>query len=178
MNMKNIQTRIARAIDTTRRIVPGYFEKTVAGRLPKTGAGSIVVGFESAEELEKALINANWEAYSHPALMVGTEAFVTKDIRGQLGVIELVDLPADAVVTLDDRKNTGKVSCVVAGVRGQDVDFMVIILGPEQGEEVVFTFHPGDPVNPSQIQVEPGMHGRQVVISEALGMGLEMAKIV
>ena len=174
----HIRTRIARAIDATRRIVPGYFEKTVAGRLPKTGAGSIVVGFESAEELEQALITVTWEQYSHPALMAGTEAFKTKDIRGMLGVIDLVDLPADAVVTLDDRKNTGKVSCVVEGVRGHDVDFTVIILGPEQDEEVVFTFHPGDPVNPSQIQAEPGMHGRQVAVPKALGMGLEIAKIV
>lgn len=176
--MEHIQTRIARAIDTTRRLVPGYFEKTVSQRLPKTGAGSIVVGFDTSEALEKALVSASWELFSHTALMAGTEAFVTKDIRGLLGVVDLVDLPADAVVTLDDRKGTGKVSCTVEGVRGRDVDFTVIILGLEQGEEVVFTFHPGDPVFPSQIQTESGMHGRQVAVSEALGMGLEMAKVI
>lgn len=176
--MDNIQTRIARAIDNIRRIMPGYFEKTVAQRLPETGAGSIVDGFDSAEELTQALVTANWEKYSHPAVMAGTEAFITKDIRGQLGMIGLADLPADAVVTLDDRKATGQVSCVVKGVRGQSVDFTVIILGQHEGEEVVFTFHPGDPVSPSQVQAEPGMHGQQVAVSEAQGMGLEMAKIV
>ena len=176
--MTNIQNRIAKAIDATRRVVPGYFEKTVKQRLPKTGAGSVVEGFDSAEELEKALISADWEPYSHDALMAGTEAFVTKDIQGWLGIIDLVDLPTDAVVTLDDRKNTGKVSCVVEGVRGEKVDFTVIILGEHEGEEVVFTFHPGDPVNPAQVQVEPGMHGRQVAVSEAIGMGLETAKII
>lgn len=176
--MKNIQTRIARAIDTTRRVLPGYFEKTVAGRLPGSGAGSIVVGFENTKELEEALVSAKWEQYSHSALMAGTEAFVTKDIQGKLGVIELVDLSADAVVTLDDRKDTGKVSCVVEGVLGLDVDFMVIILGQEQGEEVIFTFHPGDPVNPSQIQTKSGMHGCQVAVSEAINMGLGTAKII
>ncbi|MCK9379119.1 MAG: hypothetical protein M0P97_03160 [Candidatus Moranbacteria bacterium] len=175
--MTNIQIRIARAIDTTRRVVPGYFEKTLAQRLPKTGAGSVVVGFESAEELERALMAAKWESYSHPAVMAGTEAFITKDIRGLLGVIDLVDMPADSIVSLDDRKNTSKVSCVVEGVRGQDVDFTVIILGTEQDEEIVFTFHPGAPVRPSQVQAEPGMHGRQVTVKEALGMGLQTAKI-
>jgi hypothetical protein len=177
-DMDNIQTRIAQAISTTRRIVPGYFEKTLAQRLPKTGAGSVVVGLENAEELETALINADWESYSHPAVMAGTEAFITKDIRGQYGVISLADLPADAVVTLDDRKDTGMVSAVVKGVRGRDVDFTVLILGPEQGEEVVFTFHPGDPVNPSRVQAVPGLHGKAVTVSQALGMGLETVKIV
>ena len=176
--MNNIQTRIAQAIDATRRVAPGYFESTVMQRLPKTGAGSIVVGFESPEELERALVTAKWEEYSHEAVMTGCDAFVTKDIRGQFGIIDLVDLPADAVVTLDDRKDTGMVSCTVEGVRGRDVDYTVIILGTEQDEEVVFTFHPGDPVSPSQIQCEAGMHGKQVTVAEVLGMGLATAKIV
>jgi len=176
--MTNIQNRIAKAIDTIRRIMPGYFEKTVAGRLPETGAGSIVDGFESVEELEKALLTANWEPYSHPAVMAGTEAFITKDIRGQFGMIDLVDLSTDVVVTLDDSKNTGQVSCTIEGVRGEDVDFTVIILGKHEGEEVVFTFHPGDPVDPSQVQVEPGMHGQRVTVSEAIGMGLKTVKII
>jgi len=99
------------------------------------------------------------------------------ELPGQLGIIGLAGLPADAVVTLDDRKNTGKVSAVVEGVRGEEVPFTVLILGLEQGDEVVFTFHPGDPVRPSQVQAEPGLHGRTVTVSEALAMGLEMAKI-
>ncbi|MEI7425794.1 MAG: hypothetical protein WCK16_02600 [Candidatus Moraniibacteriota bacterium] len=177
MNME-IQHRIARAIGTTRRVIPGYFEKTVLQRLPKTGAGSVVVGFENAEELEKALVIAKWEAYSHPAVMAGTEAFITKDIRGLQGIVELVDLPTETVVVLDDRKDTGKVSATVKGVRGKDVDFTVIILGIEQDEEVVFTFHPGDPIVPSPVQATPGLHGKSVAISEARSMGLDFAKII
>lgn len=176
--MSNIQNRIAEAIDTTRQVIPSYFENTVKQRLPKSGAGSVVIGFDSAKKLEKALIKANWESYSHKALMAGTEAFITKDIQGQLGVVNLVDLPTNTVVTLDDRKNTGKVSCTVESVLGQNVDFTIIIIGQEQGEEVVFTFHPGEPVRPSQIQTESGMHGQQVAVSEAISMGLEIAKII
>jgi hypothetical protein len=180
MDMKNIQLRIAQAIDATRRIEHprDYWVNTLKQRVQGLGAaGSVVVGVENVDELEKALEVAVWEKYSHPAVMAGTEAFITKDIRGQLGVIDLVDLPGDAVVRLDDRKNTGKVSAVVSGVWGQDVDFTVLILGLEQGEEVVFTFHPGDPVNPSKVQATPGLHGKTVTVKEALEMGLETAKI-
>jgi len=104
--------------------------------------------------------------------------FVTRDLKGRLGIIELASLPTNTVVTLDDRKNTGKVSATVKGVLGPEVDFTVIILGIENGMEVVFTFHPGAPVSPSQVQCELGMHDKQVSIAEALGMGLTMAKIV
>jgi hypothetical protein len=173
----NIRTRIAQAIDATRRVIPEYFEKTLEQRLPQNGAGSIVRGLYQADELEAALRGANWETYSHPALLAETEAFITKDIQGQLGLVDLVDLPADAIVRLDDRKDTGKVSAVYTGRRGKDVDFTVLILGREEGEEVVFTFHPGDPIRPSQVQATPGLHGREVTVSKALGMGLEIAKI-
>jgi hypothetical protein len=178
MNMNNIQTRIAKAADTTRRVVPGYFEKTLAQRAELSGsaAGSIYPGVDEAQ-LEQMLLTADWEEYSHPAVMSECVAYKA-NIPGKLGIVDLASLPVETVVTLDDRKNTGKVSATVKGVRGQDVDFTVLILGPEQGEEVIFTFHPGDPVSPSQVQVEPGTHGRQVTVSEAQGMGLGTAKIV
>ena len=171
--MENIQNRIARAIGTTRRAIPEYFEKTVSQRLPKTGAGSVVVGFENTEELEKVLVIATWEAYSHPTIMAETEASITKNVRGLHGMIELVDLPTETIVILDDRKNTGKVSAIVKDIRGQEVDFTVIIFGIEQDEEVIiFTFYPGDPITPSVVQVTSGLHGKSVAIFEARSMGI------
>lgn len=172
-----IKTRIALAIDRTKSIVPGYFEKTLAQRagLSQKSCGSIVAGVNETQ-LEQMLRAADWDEYSHEAVMAGCEAF-RAPIKGQLGIVDLRHLPPDAVATLDDRKGTGKVSAVVAGVLGEEVDYTVLILGQEQDEEVVFTFHPGDPVRPSQVQTEPGLHGRQVTVSQALGMGLETAKI-
>lgn len=172
-----IRDRIARAAETTRRVVPGHFEKTVAQRagLDEMAAGSIYEGVD-ASQLEQMLLAADWEPYSHPNVMSGCEAFWAP-MPGRLGIVDLRSLPADAVVRLDDRKGTGKVSAVVSGVRGEERDFTVLILGVEQGEEVIFTFHPGEPVRPSQVQTEPGMHGRQVAVFEALEMGLETAKI-
>lgn len=175
--MSNIATRIAKAMETTRRVVPGYFESTLAQRAELSGkaAGSIVESVDEAQ-LEQMLLAADWESYSHSAVMTGCEAFKA-NISGLLGIVDLVSLPVDSSVRLDDRKNTGKVSAIVSGVRGEKVDFTVLILGQEQGEEVIFTFHPGAPVNPSKIEASLNLHGKTVTVSEALTMGLETAKI-
>lgn len=175
--MNNIQARIAEAIRTTREVVPGYFEKTVEQRLPG-GCGSVLIGeFGGVSDVESALIGAEWEPFSHPAIMAGCEGFSTRSLKGHLGVVELTELPKDETVVLDDRKGTGKVSAVVRGVSGPVTDHIVIILGQEQGKEVVFTFHPGDPVRPSQVLMEPGMDGQEVSVEKALEMGLTTAKI-
>ena len=122
-------------------------------------------------------MNASWYEYVPEATLEGCTYFKTYDLKGRLGIVELASLPTDTVVTLDDRKDTGKVSAVVEGILGSVVDFIVLILGPEDGVEVVFTFHPGEPVRPSQIQCETGMHGRRVTIAEAQSLGLAMAKV-
>jgi len=174
----NNRFHIAEVIETTRRVAPGHFENCVAQRaqLDPMAAGSLIEGVNSIQ-LEQILLNAEWEEYSHDALMPGCRAFKA-NIPGRLGVINLSQLPDNKIVTLDDRKNTGSVYCVVKGVLGPEVDFTVVILGLEQGEEVVFTFHPGDPVAPSEVSVEPGLIGQQVTVEEALKMGLKTAKIV
>lgn len=173
--MNEVNTRIAQAVDAI-KADSTYWKQTLEQRLPG-GAGSVVLDVSDVASLEESLLSAKWEAYSHEAVQEGCTAFVTRDLTGRLGIVELASLPSNTFVTLDDRKNTGKVSAVVRGVLGPVVDFTVIILGIEDGVEVVFTFHPGDPVRPSQVQTESGMHGRQVTIKEAIGMGLEMAKI-
>lgn len=174
--MKEINSRIARAVEAIKTADSAYWMQTLTQRLPG-GAGSVVLGVSDTASLEEALLSANWESYSHEAVMEGCSAFSTRDLRGRLGIVELASLSADTIVTLDDRKNTGKVSAVVDGVLGPEVDFIVIILGDEGGVEVVFTFHPGESVRPSQVQCETGMHGRRVTIAEAQEMGFAMAKV-
>lgn len=175
--MTEIGTRIAQAVEAIKNLDSAYWQQTLTQRLPG-GAGSQVLGVSDAVSLEEALLAANWESYSHEAVQEGCHAFATRDLAGRLGIVELASLSTDTVVTLDDRKNTGKVSATVKGVLGPVVDFTVIILGIENGVEVVFTFHPGAPVSPSQVQCELGMHGKQVSVAETIGMGLAMAKIV
>lgn len=173
-----MNTRISQAIANTKRVVPGYFEKTVEQRLPG-GCGSVLEGdYNDISDVISALENAEWHEYTHESLMPGTTAYKTNDITGRLGIVDLANLPSDVEVTLDDRKNTGKVSATISGELGAKVDFVVIILGDEQGEEVVFTFHPGDPVRASQVTCEPGMHGKIISVREAQNLGLTTAKII
>jgi len=168
---------VQRCIGTTKNCLPDYWANCLAQRAELSGkaAGSVYLGV-SPSELEEMLLKAEWKPYFHPAIRESAAGFKAA-IPGRLGVVRLADLPLDAMVTLDDRKNTGKVSAVVKGILGPEVDFTVLIIGLHEGEEVVFTFHPGDPVRPSQVQTEPGMHGRQVTVSEAIKMGLETAKV-
>lgn len=165
-------------IENTLVHLPGYFEKTCQQRLPG-GAGSILEGdYHSWQDVRHALESSRWENYSHPAIDSHCRAFITHDLCGRLGVVALKTLPSDALVTLDDRKGTGLISATVSGVLGPRVDFVVLITGTERDREVVFTFHPGEPVLPSRVQTQPGMHGRKITVLEALHMGLTSAKIV
>lgn len=169
--------RIAAAIAATREVDSFYWQQTLLQRLP-SGTGSVVSGCETPEALEQQLLSAKWESYSHSAVMEGCEAFMTRDVVGQLGVVELAKLSADTPVVLDDRKGTGKVSATVSGVRGDEMDFTVLIVGEMEDHEIVFTFHPGEPVSPSKVQAVPGLHGKVVTVADAMEMGLTTAKIV
>lgn len=180
----NVAERITAAIANTKRLVPGYFQATCASRGGEAPCGSVILLNNKPAFNVEHLLFANYlqhwvEYYDCPNLMQGCTAFeMWKPGIGRLGIVELSSLSDDAVVVLDDRKNTGKVSATIKGALGQVVDFVVCIIGQEQGEDVIFTFHPGDPVNPSQVQAEPGLHGKTVTVSQARQMGLETAKIV
>lgn len=171
-------SRILAAIETTKVVVPGYFESTCAQRaeLDEKAAGSIIEGV-SANQLEEILKDADWVEYTHEALQSGTVAYKAM-IPGLYGIVELTALEPSVVVTLDDRKNTGKVSATVKGVRGEKVNYTIIILGEHQGSEVVFTFHPGDPVVSSTVEASEGLHGKEITVAEAVDLGLHTAKVV
>lgn len=176
--MNNISMRIEIAIANIARLAGEYWAKTLAQRAGANplAAGSIYDG-ATAEDVERMVRSAAWEPYSHPAVMADCTAFRAQ-LPGRMGIVELSKLDPATPVVLDDRKGTGAVSATVKGVRGEVTDFSVLILGKEQGEEVIFTFHPGDPVRPSQVKTEPGLHGKQVTVEEAMKLGLLTAKIV
>lgn len=180
--MNNNSTIIATAIDTTKRLVPGYFESTLEQRLPG-GAGSILDELDGKDvttvsDLEDAVRSADWTEYANcPNLMDGCKAYRTP-CTGRYGIVELDDLSDDTELVLDDRKNTGVVSATVKGKVGREVDFAVLIIGPEQGEDVVFTIHPGDPVLPSKVSATDRHHGEIVTVKVAKALGLTTAKII
>lgn len=176
--------RIQEAIKNTKVVAPGYYEATCAQRSPKTGCGSVVTDFRGQKvydgigHLTFGDAWEGWEEYpSCPNLMPGCAAFINRDIGGELGIVPLSSLSPDTRIVLDDSKGTGFISATVKGQRGKHVDFVVAILGEEQGKEVLFTFHPGDPCIPSSVKAE-GLHGKAVTAKEAMELGLETAKIV
>lgn len=172
---------VVEAITNIQELLPEYWAKTLDQRLDgPTRCGSFFPGITTREELESLVHSVEWEVpWAHDMeLLEGCTAFWAK-IPGRLGIVSLQDLPSDYMVVLDDRKNTGKVSAVVSGgdVSGEEVGFATIILGEEQGKQVVFTLHPGKPVRPSSVAFELGMHGKKITVQEALEMGLTTAKI-
>ena len=181
-NTNSTSAVIAACIENTKRLVPGYFESTLEQRLPG-GAGSIFAELDGRvvsdiASLEDAIRNADWSEYADcPNLMDGCHAYRTS-CKGRYGIVELADLRDDVELTLDDRKNTGVVSATVRGQLGREVGFAVLIVGPEQGEDVVFTVHPGDPVMPSKVSATDRHHGEIINVKTAKALGLTTAKIV
>jgi len=165
-------------IEATRRLIPGYFESTCRQRLTG-GAGSCFENISSIEEMEERLLKANWSPIQDENVAEGCKAYVTKDILGgRFGLVEIKSLPDNSTLVADDRKGTGKVSLTVSGQKGAYVQETYLIIGPEQGEDVVFTFHPGPPVRESKVQTSELPHGTEVSKAKALEMGFELAKLV
>lgn len=176
-----------------------YLIKCLEMRAGKNSIGSSYPGLDF-NELEEAISDATWEPYTHVAVSDPCVAFITRSpaLRGRLGIVQLKDLPSATQIILVDPKTTGFLEGVVvpgaATVLGPEVDFTVMILGPNAEAEVVYTFHPGDPIAPSRItidQVDPAYlaanaHDSQrspnsavayITAKEALKMGLEWVKI-
>ena len=51
------------------------------------------------------------------------------------------------------------------------------IIGNEEGHDVVFTFHPGEPVRPSLLEVSDCHNGTKLTKVEALNLGFDLAKV-
>ncbi len=109
------------------------------------GLGSNYDEINSVEEMEDALRNANWTVAEQPDAMKGCTAYTTRDIKGgHFGLLKIAELPDDTMITASDPKGTGKVSMVVSDGKGPEVEDTWLIVGNEEGHDVVFTFHPGE----------------------------------
>lgn len=155
-----------------------YRDRCLSQRVPGAdAAGSVFAVLPGGTALLHAmLVDATWEPYTHAAIMDGCSAF-RAPLAGYVGVVALADLPAHVNVVLADAKRTGYVEATVVGVAVQPVDFAVIILGDDEGQEIVFTFHPGDPIAPSTLPASL-LAGAKMDRDVALAHGLTHAKIV
>jgi len=169
---EDLKVRIQQAFENSKDI-PGHLEGIFKQR--NEGAGGSK--FKTKQTIE-SLVNADWKPYNHPAVKGGAKAFKAP-IPGYMGLIELDSLPDDSIVTLDDGHETGFLSVTVPGKRSQSVNFTVLLVGDHGGKEVVYTFHPGDPVRPSSLP-DAGDYkkGDQITVKEAKDLGFNYGKIV
>lgn len=169
--MKNY---VQNAIENTKKIIPEYWNNTVAQRSATNGAGSVYNA--SPEEIEKAIYNADWKETSHPSVMEGCRVF--KANIGLKGYFGLIEVQKNQTYITDDRKGTGKISLTIKGQRGKQTNETYLIIGEEQGIQVVFTFHPGEPIQPSKVETKNFPHGSTMDGKTALELGFKWAKIV
>ena len=140
--------------------MPGYYESVYSQRLTD-GAGSRYEGTDM-RGLQEMVENASWEERKHPDVAPFCKAYVTADISGgHFGLISVADMPDDTKFMAIDTKNTGKISVAVQGDIGPAVNETWLIVGPagddapgNEDKQVVYTFHPGEPVRPSMVEAK------------------------
>lgn len=150
-NAQTPQQRILAALDASD---PAYIMKTLQTRT-NARAGSYIPDI-MPEALLAKIKQADWKPFTHPAIAKDSVAF-RAEIAGVLGVMPVTSLPPETEIILADPKNTGfysahvNESTITAAARPK-TGHSVLILGPEKGVEVFYTFHPGDPVVPQGIE--------------------------
>ncbi len=148
----------------------------------------------SADNLRDALLSAAWVPYEHPAIMAPAQAF-TAPLPGRNGMVALADLSPEAVVTLIDpkggaqhwdgqRKVSAAVSMAETGAQPPHETHTTLLVGPASKDDptlVVWTFHPGAPCRPSEVnRIAPDgtdRHGQRITVREAIGLGFGLAKL-
>lgn len=123
-----------------------------------------------------------WEPYAEcPNLMPGCTAFRLNNVPGKEGIVDLTTLTGNneyLYVTFGDEKGTGFAKARMEYFSGPKTNFAVAILGQHEGKEVMFTFHPGDPIRPSTVPDEKSLWGKQFYVKDAIKMGVRYAKLI
>lgn len=169
----------SRIIEAIKATPSDYLTRCIAQRCGIGAQGSRYE--QTPDEVRYSLEHAQWMERDHPSVKAPCAAFVAPRWLGTVGVVPLDGL--NAIVRLDDVKGTGRVSAVVdaspdfprALVEDQPT---WLILGPdEDGREIVYTFHPGEPIAPSEVDARVHKPGTLMLASDALALGLTHAKL-
>ena len=185
--VKTMTTDFVRnAFENANRIPSGdgtYQDAMIAQRVAgeKNAGSSYKV---SANELRQAIFKAKWMETTHPSVAPGCRVFVTKDMpRGKNGIADIRSLPDDTVFYAMDPKGTGNISIGTAMGDNQPVEKKTyLITGKEtingKEEDVVYTFHPGEPVSPSVVSTDTLKEGTKLTKEEALSYGFDKCKFM
>ena len=175
---------VKKALDNAKKIQMGeksYLDLMLGQRIEgPTNAGSSYK-VNSPEELYNKLINQEWEETSHPDVMPGCRVFKSK-LSGLEGILSLEDLPDDAELYAIDPKGTGKVGVGAGKVKKNPVKETYLIIGKEKidgkDEDLVFTFHPGEPIKPSEIETQDIPDGTKLTKKQAEELGFDKVKFL
>ena len=173
---------IKAALDNAKRIQMGdktYLDVMLGQRIEgPTNAGSSYK-VESPEELYEKLVNQEWEETTHPDVMPGCRVFKS-DLAGLEGILNLKNLPDDVELYAIDPKGTGKVGVGAGKIEKNPVEETYLIIGKEnidgKNEDVVFTFHPGEPVRLSEVETKDIPDGTKISKQEAEKLGFDKVK--
>ena len=180
---KEANRRVIAAIDCSKRFVPEYWQKCQDQRDPRTAdaAGSTLrLPPAYTGTIENMLRASAWFTFDHHAVLPQCSAVATFDLCGRIGIVELAQLDDDRVLEISDLKGTGYAD-VIMPLTQNEADAMrprtgltVMILGPSDHGELVWTFHPGAPVPPSTF---PTPATRTITVRDAIFAGVRHAKI-
>ena len=163
---------VSRALKSTDEVLPGYLTQHLGTHCGEDAAGSIFVspdsarGYEPLEsgelarqmlgELEYQRLTPN-PAWAIPGCRyyTGISRLPGSGILGRVGVVPLSQLKDEDEVELvpvhgdADRLEVHYLD--LEGTAGALTDHVTVVVGPEQGKEVVYTAFPGDPTAPSTL---------------------------
>lgn len=176
------------ALENAKRIVMGknedgsdktYLDVMLGQRIEgPTNAGSSYQ-VDSPEELYEQLISQEWVETTHPDVMPGCRVFKSK-LAGLEGILNLDKLPDDVELYAIDPKETGKIGMGAGKVEKNLVEETYLIVGKEningKDEDVVFTFHPGEPVRPSEVETKDIPDGTRLNKEQAKELGFDKVK--
>lgn len=145
-------------ISALKNTPPEYLTRTIQTRTPEHRAGSY---FDmTANDLREELFKAKWEPYNpldaegNAIISDGARGYRATIPGGRLGMVPVDTIADTAKLYLIDPKGTGKWSVSTIGATEPHTDVATMIVGPPDepgGKNVVWTFHPGEPVPPSML---------------------------
>ena len=137
--------------------------------------------FFSNRQTWQSISDLDWQPYDCPEVKAPCTAFWAKGIEGWLGLVEIGTMSDRRRLMLEDGHQTGFLSVVAeknADWIQTPCDYAVIILGDEDGKEVVYTVHPGAPIQPSSLAIAKKFNVGDIITPyDALGLGFKYAKI-
>lgn len=159
-----------------------YLTATATSRTSTTPEGSRYAHIASAAEVIEAVRAADWIEMLHPEVAAPCRAFRSDSLRGSNGMVALSDLPAHTQLVLRDVKGTGRAYAVLFDplltesllINRANNEPSWLILGPHEGDEIVYTFHPGPPAPLSTIDFECD---KLITVARAADIGFTHAKL-